>query len=384
MKLQVKKGSTDVTLIVFIQDSTSTTGAGKTGLAWNTGSLVCYYARPRVASAQLSLATQTVTGAHSDGGFVEIDSTNLPGFYRLDLSDAVVATGVDSVAVMLKGATGMAPTPLEIMLVAYDPQDSAGLGLSRIDATVGSRATQTSVDTVDDFLDTEIAAIKAKTDNLPASPAATGDIPSAATIATTVWANATRTLTSFGTLVSDIWANATRTLSAFGFSVTVGTNNDKTDYVLSTAGVNAVADQIWDEATSGHQTAGTTGKALTDAGSSGDPWSTALPGAYGAGTAGKIVGDNLNATMGSRATPADVLTQVNAAFDASQSEVSAIPTATGTMRDMIKASYALLRNKYSSNKSGGTMVLYKENSSTTLGSGTFTDDGNEIVRNKLS
>lgn len=32
-------------------------------------------------------------------------------------------------------------------------------------------ATQVKVDTVDDFLDTEIAAIKAKTDNLPASPA---------------------------------------------------------------------------------------------------------------------------------------------------------------------------------------------------------------------
>lgn len=31
-----------------------------------------------------------------------------------------------------------------------------------------------------------------------------------------------------------------------------------------------------------------------------DPWSTALPGSYGAGTAGKIIGDNLNATVSSR------------------------------------------------------------------------------------
>lgn len=36
-------------------------------------------------------------------------------------------------------------------------------------------ATQVSVTAVDDLLDTEIAAIKAKTDNLPAAPAATGD-----------------------------------------------------------------------------------------------------------------------------------------------------------------------------------------------------------------
>ncbi|MGE3620739.1 MAG: hypothetical protein AB7L84_09780, partial [Acidimicrobiia bacterium] len=35
-------------------------------------------------------------------------------------------------------------------------------------------------------VDTEVAAIKAKTDNLPAAPAATGDIPSAATVAAAV------------------------------------------------------------------------------------------------------------------------------------------------------------------------------------------------------
>jgi hypothetical protein len=41
---------------------------------------------------------------------------------------------------------------------------------------VGTRATQTSVDTIDDFLDTEIAAIKAKTDALPSDPADASDI----------------------------------------------------------------------------------------------------------------------------------------------------------------------------------------------------------------
>lgn len=38
-------------------------------------------------------------------------------------------------------------------------------------ASAGGYATQTSVDTIDDFLDTEIGAIKAKTDNLPSDPA---------------------------------------------------------------------------------------------------------------------------------------------------------------------------------------------------------------------
>jgi hypothetical protein len=39
-------------------------------------------------------------------------------------------------------------------------------GASNLDAAVSTLATQASVNTIDDFLDTEIAAIKAKTDSL--------------------------------------------------------------------------------------------------------------------------------------------------------------------------------------------------------------------------
>ncbi len=42
---------------------------------------------------------------------------------------------------------------------------------------------------------TQLAAIKAKTDNLPASPAATGDIPTAAQNATAVWSKPANELT---------------------------------------------------------------------------------------------------------------------------------------------------------------------------------------------
>jgi hypothetical protein len=69
---------------------------------------------------------------------------------------------------------------------------------------------------------------------------------------------------------------------------------------------NAIADQVWDEVLSGHLTAGTTGNALNAAGAAGDPWSTSLPGAYGAGSAGKIIGDNINATISSRASQTSV------------------------------------------------------------------------------
>lgn len=72
----------------------------------------------------------------------------------------------------------------------YPPDfgDATALGLSRLDAAVSSRASQSSLDAVDDFVDTEVAAIKAKTDNLPAAPAAVGDIPSSSANAAAVLA----------------------------------------------------------------------------------------------------------------------------------------------------------------------------------------------------
>ena len=93
---------------------------------------------------------------------------------------------------------------------------------------------------------------------------------------------------------------------------------------ITEAQIDQIVDEVWDEATSGHTTAGTTGKALTDAGSAGDPWATALPGAYGAGTAGKIVGDNVNATIGSRATQ----TSLDTLDDFVDTEVAAIKAKT--------------------------------------------------------
>lgn len=67
-----------------------------------------------------------------------------------------------------------------------------------------------------------------------------------------------------------------------------------------------IADAVWDEALAGHAGAGSAGEALAAAGTAGDPWTTALPGAYGAGTAGKIIGDNINATISSRASQSSV------------------------------------------------------------------------------
>lgn len=62
----------------------------------------------------------------------------------------------------------------------------------------------------------------------------------------------------------------------------------------------ASVDSIWDEPIAGHLSAGSTGAALNAAGGAGDPWATSIPGAYGAGTAGYILGNNIDAAVSSR------------------------------------------------------------------------------------
>ena len=126
MQRPIVAGATDQTIDVFILDSASTTGAGKTGLAYNTASLTCYYRKNATGSATaLTLATQTVGGAHSDGGFVEIDSTNMPGWYRLDLSDTIVATS-GFADVVLRGASGMVQCNVTIPIWAVNPMSANG------------------------------------------------------------------------------------------------------------------------------------------------------------------------------------------------------------------------------------------------------------------
>jgi hypothetical protein len=126
MKLKIKEGTTSKLVRVFIQDSTSTTGAGKTGLVYNSAGLTAYYLPEGDATAtSITLATMTV-GTWASGGFKEVDSTNMPGVYEIGLPDAVIdSTSEGSVLVMLKGATNMVPVLLEIELDTVDYRNSA-------------------------------------------------------------------------------------------------------------------------------------------------------------------------------------------------------------------------------------------------------------------
>lgn len=116
MKIARKPGATSQILQVFIQDSSSTTGAGLTGLVYNSSGLTAYYHRDTDTTATaISLVTMTV-GTYTSGGFKEIDATNMPGWYQFCPPNAVFASGASSAGIHLKGATNMAPLPIEVDL----------------------------------------------------------------------------------------------------------------------------------------------------------------------------------------------------------------------------------------------------------------------------
>lgn len=127
--IPIYAGLTSQSIDIFIPDSASAVGAGKTGLAYNTASLTAYYRKgaagsPTPISPLASLAN--AQAAWSSGGFVEIDATNQPGMYRLDLPNVAVDTA-GLVHLMLKGAAGMAPVPVRIDCRAL-PADMKQIG----------------------------------------------------------------------------------------------------------------------------------------------------------------------------------------------------------------------------------------------------------------
>ncbi|RWO29578.1 MAG: hypothetical protein EOS10_22295 [Mesorhizobium sp.] len=131
----VKKGAAGQSIYFDVLDSASSTGGRKTGLVFNTASLTAYYVRNQNTATAITLATLAAANtAWSSGGFKEVDATNMPGIYRLDVPDAAFATGADSVAITIKGASGMVQASYDIQLVDNVESDT----YARLGAPVGA------------------------------------------------------------------------------------------------------------------------------------------------------------------------------------------------------------------------------------------------------
>jgi hypothetical protein len=249
-KLNYKNGITSVVLRTVVYDSSSTVGAGKTGLTHNTSGLIISTIADNEATATAytvaanNIETITTLGTYaaptaSKCRFKEVDSTNHPGLYEIQIANARWAvSNARSVVITISGASGGVPVNMEIQLdpVPAFVGDITAMADIRTAVGLASANLDTQLSTIDDFLDTEIAAIKAKTDNLPTTPASTSDVPSAATVASTVWANVTRTL-SAGTnivLAKGTGVTGLNDLDAAGIRSAVGLASANLDTQLTT------------------------------------------------------------------------------------------------------------------------------------------------------
>ena len=209
----VTGGSTDITTYFAMR---TTAGADATGLTIADFDL--QYVRTRTAPVAKvdAIALAATDTAHTDNRGIEIDATDQPGLYRFDWPDAAFAAGVKEVILSVKhtscltehlrveidpfGAPAGASLAADSAAIEAQTDDigAAGAGLTAVpwnaawDAEVQSEvadalavydpptnaemeartivsanyATASALDTVDNFLDTEITAIKDKTDML--------------------------------------------------------------------------------------------------------------------------------------------------------------------------------------------------------------------------
>ena len=100
-------------LVEYISITQSNSGAPLTGLTYQSSGLTAYYIRPGGTPTSITLNSQTTAGAYTSGGFVAVDNTNMPGLYRIDIPNAVFASGVTKATVYLRGAGNMNPIRIE-------------------------------------------------------------------------------------------------------------------------------------------------------------------------------------------------------------------------------------------------------------------------------
>ena len=173
-------------------------------------------------------------------------------------------------------AAGTAQTAGDIMADTNDIQTRlpATLVGGRMDSSVGAMSAA-GVQAIWDALTSALTVAgsigKRLADNIDATISSRSSHSAA-----DVWAAGTRTLTSFGTLVSDVWASGTRTLTSLGTSL---------------------VQEIWDRATSALITGGSIGKLLVD---------------------------NINATISSRLASAGYTTPDNATIASIQADTDDI------------------------------------------------------------
>ena len=204
--------------------------------------ITCYESIDWAAADQLDDASPT-----------ELDATNMKGWYLFDLTQAET-NGEVLVFAPVSSTAGVALDQVQVVTQASVNQ--TGDAYARLGAPVGASVSA------------DIAAIEAQTDDIGVAGAG---------------------LTALGdTRLANLDA-AVSTRAATGAAM-----------ALTAAAVDAV----WDELTAGHAVAGSTGKALSDAGAAGDPWAAATRTltSSAAATLAAVTGSTITITRGDTAS----------------------------------------------------------------------------------
>lgn len=353
---------------MFLLDSTSTTGAGKTGLTFSSTGLII----GTIANTEATATTYTATGSTVETvttlgtyaaptatkvRFREVDATNFPGVYEIQIADARFAVTNASQLLISVQASGIAPMMAEVQLTgAGESWIASGVW----NAQVASYATAGSGETLGtDTYGTKISRTTtpnrnmavAGTQRIEANVAtitagaianaafATGAISSttfaagaidATAIAADAITSAELATSAVDEIVAAVWAAATRTITGTtsgaitntsfatgAIDATVIAADAITGAELAASAVTEIVDAVWQNNISAYVTAGQAGTYLVNAGSSGNPWLTNISNATTyptATTAGGYVRSIYTETIGLvnsiLALPLDVWTTV--------------------------------------------------------------------------
>src|SRR5690349_21085536 len=122
----MKAGTTSKLLLVYATDMGGS--SGKTGLAGNLSAGGAAYIREGDSAARQVPLVAGRVGEWKSGALTEVEPELLPGVYQFGAPDEMIAEG-SARALLLIRFPETVIKPVEVNLVAYDPQDSERIGV---------------------------------------------------------------------------------------------------------------------------------------------------------------------------------------------------------------------------------------------------------------
>lgn len=199
---------------------------GATGVSYNNSSINAFYLRQNSNPVSIGLTFVSSTGSWKSGGFVEVESSTLPGVYRFDLPNEMLVSGVNNANLIIRGSNLFNGVFVNVDLFETLTNSSIAQTIwSNAERTItgGIADTVTTLSTRSGFATTGgIITTNLDKNGYTISGGIVTSVSNAVDlttismsgIANTVWAYTTRTLSSTGLSAYEIWNFNNRTLSS--------------------------------------------------------------------------------------------------------------------------------------------------------------------------